>query len=200
MTKILNSQDLFKQPSLELAEFRLLCSVQKINNMKNKNLIKKLYRHFDEMEFCVFTDDEFYFLWVHHGLSIIFIEKNCFNISFEVNCEATPAAIITQEIIQFASKHKMKLNIYETYADVTNEEGVIQETLFGEEAIHYHETGELPIKKEIPSKENQEDKVDVEKKVDNILDQISFKGMKSLNKKQKQFLENYSKGKQEHKH
>lgn len=168
--------------------------------MKKKTIIKRLYDHFDDMGFCVSTDDEFYFLWVHHGLSIIFIEDNQFNISFEVNCQPTPAGIIIQELMQFGTKHKMQVNIYETYADVVDEEGIIQDTLFGEDAIHYHETGELPIKEEIPSPKNKEDVVDVEKKVDTILDQINDRGMKSLNKKQKQFLYNYSKGKQQHKH
>ena len=172
--------------------------------MNNKSIIKKLYEYFDDREFCVSTDEKFEILWIHHGLSIVLIEKNAFNLSFEVNCDPMTAGIITQGLIEFSLKYKMDVNIFEPYAEVTDEEGIIQEMLFGDEALAYHLTGEIPIKeeemsKEIKSKEGQEI-MGVQQKVDTILDQINAKGMKSLNKDQKDFLVNYSKGKTEHKH
>lgn len=153
---------------------------------KDKNLIKKLHNHFDEMEFCVFTDDEYEILFVHHGLACIMIDAD-FSLSFEVHCDPMTAAIITQEAVYFAAKHDKVVNIFEPYADVMDEEGEIQKTLFGDEAIHYYQTGELP-QEEFPEKEE-----DAPKKVDRILDQIHLKGMKSLSKEQKEFLVNYSK-------
>ena len=171
--------------------------------MDNKNLIKELYEHFNDLDFCAFTDDEFELLWIHHGLAMVLIEEDNFNLSFEVNCEPTVAAIIAQELIYFAADCDMSVDIYETFADVANEKGEIYSVLFGEEAIEYHQTGELPIKEQVNNeteKSSEENKVDVQKQIDIILDQINTKGMKSLSKGQKQFLVNFSKGKNEHKH
>lgn len=64
--------------------------------------------------------------------------------------------------------------------------------LFGEEAIEYRNSGRIPL--HIPDEKVKKEKIrEKEKEVDKILDQISVKGMKSLNKKQKEFLVNYSK-------
>ena len=165
--------------------------------MKKKKLLKKLYAYFDKLGVCVYTDDEFNFLWIHHGLSVVYIDKNRFHLSFEVNCNPMASANITQDVIAFATKNKMKVFIFEPYADVVNEEGIIQKTLFGDDAIKYYETGEVPIIEEVsPDKKDN----DQQKKVDDILDQINTKGMKSLKKNQKEFLENFSKGKHQHNH
>lgn len=171
--------------------------------MKNTTLIKKLYKHFDEMEFCVYTDDEFEILYIHHGLSYVIIEEDIINISFEINCEPIVAAVITRELMYFASKYDMYANIFDTYADIVNEDGEVQNVLFGEEALEYDRTGELPIREIIGiEKENsvEDNKANTQKQVDIILDQINTNGMKSLSKEQKQFLVNFSKGKNEHKH
>ena len=81
--------------------------------MKSKTLIKKLYKHFDDMEFCVFTDEEFEILYIHHGLTYVIIEEDVVNVSYEVNCEPIVAAVITQELIYFAAMNRMSVNIFD---------------------------------------------------------------------------------------
>lgn len=163
---------------------------------KNNKLIKKLYRHFDNIGFCVFTDDNFEILFIHHGMSCVIIDDDFFNLSYEVNCDPTASGIIAYELTEFANKHGMELNIFEPYADVTDKEGNIEQILNGDDALHYHETGEIP-----PPQKSEQEIIDPQKNMDSILDQISQRGMRSLNKTQKEFLLNYSKDiKQNHKH
>lgn len=163
--------------------------------MKNQNILEKLYIHFNEKGFCVSLDDDT--LYVHHSMAMLFFEKDRLNLSFEVCCEPTSAAVITQDVISMASTYKRNVDIFETYAFVADKEGVIQTILFGEEAVYYYETGEI-LATEEENKAQEPETDDPQKKADALLDQIHTKGIKSLNKEQKEFLENFSKGKTKH--
>lgn len=171
--------------------------------MKSKNILKELYNKFDKRGFCTNLDEDCEFLYVHHGLSTIYIQsKKTFNLSFEVNCDATASASVTQELIKFATKNKMKVDIYEPYAYIVDENNPdkIKGLLFGEEAIEYWETGQVPVKKEDEKKETvgENDDVNPQAKVDAILDQISKTGMESLKKHDKEFLLKFSKDNHKH--
>lgn len=156
--------------------------------MKKQSLLKKLYDYFEQQEFCVELDSSF--LYVHHSMVTIYLDKKVFNLSFEVNCDPTTASIVSQALFAFSEIYKCDIDVYEPYAFVLNDEGdKIEKVLFGEQADFYHNTGEIPVK------EKKESKIDPQKEVDTILDQINIKGMKSLKKNQKQFLVNFSKGK-----
>jgi len=153
------------------------------------NLIKKLYEQFDKQQVCVYMDEEEYFLFLFHGLCFAYFEDDTFFLSFEVNCDATISAHITQDVIEFAIDHDKEVAVIEPFADVINDEEVITQTLYGEDARHYQETGETP---------DDDEEIDSEKMLNKILDQISKGGMKSLNKYQKEFLISYAKGKHTH--
>lgn len=152
----------------------------------NKNILARLHNRFEQKGFCTLLEDDF--LYIHHLMVTISVEKNIFNISFEVCCDPTTASIVTQNVIEFARKNAHKVDVYETYAHVLDENHLVQDILFGDEAIEYYTTGKIPVKIDEP-------KVDDEKKLNTILDQINAKGMKSLKKEQKQFLLDVSKGK-----
>lgn len=174
----------------------------KKNTLREQNTIKKLYTYLDRKGFCVYTDDDYTIMYIHHGQCILTIEKNnVFNLSFEVCCDPTASATITQEVIKFATNNKYRVEIYEPFAYVMNEgDDTIREMLFGDEAREYYDTGEVPIKEapiKTPEKEIPENP---QKKVDDILDQISANGIGSLKENQKKFLldianENHSKHK-----
>ena len=169
--------------------------------MQNKDILKKLYNHFDNLGFC--TDYDNGLLFVHHSLCTICIEEeNELALSFEVTCETHITAHITKIVIEFAWKNKYNVEIYEPYAFVLSDDNeIILEVIHGEEALLYHATGDYQVKEQKPEAEvKKEDKVDVQKEVDTILDQINTKGMKSLNKHQKELLVNFSKGNIKHNH
>lgn len=87
--------------------------------------------------------------------STILIENaNVFHISFEVDTPATWAAVLTQDLIGFAWKIGYMVNIYECYALVFDEQDNCVDVLYGDDAIHYYDTGEMPI---------EEDKKDIRK-------------------------------------
>lgn len=163
--------------------------------MENQRILEKLYIHFNEKGFCVSLEDDT--LYVNHSMVMLFFEKERLNLSFEVCCEPTSAAVITQGVIQMATQYKREVDIFETYAFVADKEGIIQTILFGDEAVHYYETGQVPETEE-KGKTQEGEADDPQKKADAILEQIHTKGIKSLTKEQKEFLENFSKGKAKH--
>ena len=164
--------------------------------MKDKGILKKLHKHFELLDFC--TDYDNGLLFIHHSMCTICIEqKNELAVSFEVNCDVTTVAHIMKIVIVFSIVHNYMVEVYEPYAFVVSEDGEIKQVLHGDDAVYYHETGEYDIEEE---PEDLSDNVDPEKQIDTILDQINTKGMKSLKKEQKQFLLNYSKGKNQHNH
>ena len=133
------------------------------------------------------------------GCATVTIEKiegeKVISLSFEVRAAPTLTAVITKTIIDYCKN--MKVEIFEPYAFVEDEEGMIIDVIFGEEATTYFHHrmmgGSITI---IPMQpDNKEIKEDSDKKVDELLDQISARGINSLNKKQKEFLTNHSKGK-----
>ncbi len=151
--------------------------------MKNNNLLlKDLTIHL--MNTCCFELDLNNDILNIEECCMVVIEDECVAISFEVITPPTLAGIITKEVIDFCKGHAVE--IYEPYAYVC-EKDVVMDMLFGEEAVVYYETGELPNK--------STEKVDPEKIADTLLDQIGKKGMNSLSKEQKEFLNNFSKRK-----
>lgn len=108
--------------------------------MTKQKLLNKLLKIFTKMEFCAGIEGDM--LYVHHMLCTIYIEnENDIAISFEMNCEATIAAVIIQQIIDFADRHYCDVLIYEPYVFVDEEDIVM---LFGNDARHYYATGEIP--------------------------------------------------------
>lgn len=78
--------------------------------------------------------------------STILIEgEDLFHISFEVDTPATWAAILTQELIYFSMDVGYAVNVYECYAMVLDDEGICIDVLYGDDAVHYYETGEVPV-------------------------------------------------------
>jgi len=164
-----------------------------------KEILKKLHRYFDRQGLCTQIDAKADILYVHHGLSLLYVDEDYFNLAFDVSCDPTSASHITLEVIQFASKYQMDVDIQEPYAEVVDEKGIVLEVLFGDDAREYYETGEVPIKKEKEKLQETgikpEADIDPQKKFDAILDQISKHGMESLNKHEKEFLVRFSKDK-----
>lgn len=128
--------------------------------------------------------------------STVYIEsKNTFSISFEVNAFPTWTAVLTQKIIEFALAIGFKVEIYECYAVVFDDNDQYVDVLYGEDAMIYYETGEMPdgMKEKIANADVNLSASELSLKADAIFEQISKKGMKSLKKGQKEFLVYYSK-------
>lgn len=123
--------------------------------IKNSKLLKNLYKYFDHLDWCVGMESDF--IYVHHSMCTVCLErKNEIAISFEVSCDPTIAANLTQQTIAFANKHKYKVGIYEPYAYVVGDDDIIQQVLFGEDAIEYMETGKLPVEESSPEKSTED--------------------------------------------
>ncbi len=121
---------------------------------------------------------------------MISLDNNEIQLSFEVDTKPTYAAIITQQLSAFLDPLNIGFDIMQCYLPIFNDKDEFVEILFGEEEIeNYFENIEVVLKTE------PLDKIDPKKQVDIILDKISEKGIKSLNKEQKEFLNNYSKRK-----
>lgn len=168
--------------------------------------LEKLFHHFNRRGFSVDLQYDYNFLYIHQDLALVSMEEdsNVFQLCFEVNCEPTAAANITNETVKYALKNKMKVDIYEQYAYVLSYKGEILEVIHGDEAQLYHETGEIPektkqiIEQDIKKNKQQVEqlvKIDAQKQVDAILEQIQARGIKSINKEQEKFLLDFSKGK-----
>ncbi len=156
-------------------------NIYEIMKGNENKLFRSLLNHLDNLlTLELHLDDDLLFIDDYATLSI---EGDVLGLSFEVNTLPTLAGIITKEVIDFCKGHTVE--IFEAYAQVVDDEGVITELLFGDEALHYFYTGELP----------STEKVDPEKIADTLLDQIGKKGMNSLSKDQKEFLNNFSKRK-----
>lgn len=96
--------------------------------MNPKFLIKELLTRFRRKSFLVSSDEEFDILHIYDGLAMVFIENKSFYISFEVNCDPTLAAFVTQEVLILSECHNMSTSICEPYANVENENGELDET------------------------------------------------------------------------
>jgi hypothetical protein len=135
-----------------------------------------------------------------NGLATIGLEKdNKISLSFEIRANPTFAAILTKEFFTFMiKKKKYSIDIYEEYALVFDEKtGICSDVLFGDDAIKYmhdlmfyEETDDQDL--DIAKKKEDDNH---QKKVDGLLDQITSKGLHSLDEIQKQFLIDFSKGK-----
>jgi len=110
------------------------------------DILKKLVAHIEEYGFHPEIIGEVMDVC---GSSTIMIEDgNILNISFEVDAPATWAAVLTQELISFASKIGFMVKVYECYALVFDEEENCVDVLYGDDAVHYYETGEIHVEED----------------------------------------------------
>lgn len=172
-----------------------------MKNKKDISILKKLSTRLEKEGFHPSIDNEI--LDVCGSSSIFMDDEDIITISFEMNAPVTWVAFLTQSIIEFANIIDCKVEIYEPYIMVIEDDTCV-EVLWGEEAEYYHHTGELPkdFEKDKKNKNQKEDEEPSEissekpsEKVDKLLEQIHSKGIKSLKKSQKKFLEDFAKGK-----
>jgi len=154
---------------------------------KETRILSNLTNYLANNGFChIEFDDEHNIIFVCIYASIVLEQRNKeIALAFEVNAAPTFAANLTIQVIQFALKNSLQVGVYEPYATIFDEESeTVVETLFGQDALNYFETGELPVNMKIVE--------DEDKKLDNILEQISKKGEESLNDEQRKFLNKMS--------
>lgn len=125
-----------------------------------------------------------------NSIATVTIEKKKeIALSFEVRTNPTYSSSLTKLIIEFCIEFykDYKVEIYETYALVIDEDDTVKEVLFGEEALEYFYRS--------ADEDEVEKKIDHEKEVDSLLDKINKNGINSLSNEQKKFLNDFSKRK-----
>jgi hypothetical protein len=161
----------------------------KKKEQENITILKGVVGDLVEMDFHpTFIND---ILYICDSCSVMITKSKTLDISFELGTHVNFVAHVMKILVNYAKRIDSEVDIYEFYLNVFDEEGEYVTTLYDNEAEHYHETGEYTIK------EVKKIEIDPSKKVDEILDKVSSKGLKALDKDEKKFLLDHSK---EHKH
>lgn len=168
--------------------------IKRIGKKEQIKVLEKLSFHLYKNGFHPELHDDM--LDVSNYLLISIPGRKEFSLNFEMDTNSTWASGITLEIMKYATSIHYDVQVYDPFVLILNEEETeVVEVLFGEDALHYHETGEMPKAKSNSATDNDkkdEELIDVQKKVDNILDQISKQGLDSLKPSQRKFLKKYS--------
>ena len=154
---------------------------------KANNILKQLMLHLFNEGYSVSLCTEHSMLEINQVCTCTF-EKKAINISFEVSVFPTFASILTKNIADFSNTFDIELRVCEPFAYVI-ENDVIVKVLFGKEAFDYFNTGEIKESKII---EKKKPLINEDEKMDFILDKINKKGMESLTRSEKQFLNKIS--------